>query len=294
MLLSVIVCTSPGREVNLAGCLHQLGQQSRPADEILVMDDGSAQGEKVIALHQNLPLRYDWRPNTLCVSQSRNLGAEAAQGDILIFLDSDILLNPLALEAYELLFSEQPDALIYSYFGNVWEDVAPSVFLREREVIWCDTRFQRYRPQGLEPLPGAISQPHEWAWSANFALSKKQFEQSSGFDERFQGWGGEDLDFARRCVMAGFQLHYFLDAWGEQQRHSHLEPFHTMSVKKRQINYVSDDTVVDYPVQVISSARGWQNLSYLIYAHYLKRGKCLAQTHPTRPVFEMPDSNASD
>jgi GT2 family glycosyltransferase len=42
--------------------------------------------------------------------------------------------------------------------------------------------------------------------SGNFGISREDFERVNGFDENFEGWGGEDDDLGRRLRRAGARL----------------------------------------------------------------------------------------
>lgn len=268
MQIAVIVTTSPGREANLQACLQLLAQQSQPAQQILVIDDGSAGGGAICERFPQLPLSYHWRPNDCRVAYSRQLGAEQTTAELLVFLDSDMLLNPKGLAAYAEYLEVFPQHALYGYFGYQQGFVAPSYWLPERQVLWCDRRFERYAPEGLEPASNMLRYPHEWAWSGNLALRRELYFAVGGFDPRFKGWGGEDLDFAWRLRQAGTPLHFFLDAWAEQQLHSRDEAFYQVPESEKTVNYHSQYQQADYKVQVLYSEAGWARLRQAIFGHY--------------------------
>ncbi len=277
MKLSVILTTSPGREQNLAGCLTLLGRQQHLPDQVIVVDDGSAGGFEIIKRSELKP-DYLWRPNDCRVALSRNLGAEQAKHELLVFLDSDMLLNPLGLTAYVDYFESFPDHALYGYFGYAPEYRARSHLLtapvltsseHQHQVLWCDKRFETYSPEGLVPASNMLRYPHEWAWSGNFALKRERYFNVGGFDPRYQGWGGEDLDFANRLIQTT-ELHFFLDAWAEQQEHTRSERFHTLPDEHKEILYSSRYEQAAYQARVIYSSKGWQSLKTAI-ADYLSQ-----------------------
>lgn len=273
MKIAVIICTSPGREHNLEGCLQVLARQSRRADEIIIADDGSRGGQDVATRFKHLPIQYLWRPNDCGLALSRNLGAAATSADLLVFLDTDVLLNPRGLKAYAEYLQEFPKHVLYGYFGYQQEYLAPSFFLPEREVLWCDSRYEHYAPEGLKPARNMMRFPHEWAWGGNFALMRSVYEAVGGFDARFRGWGGEDLDFASRLLAQHFQIHFFLDAWAEQQTHRHDEPFHVLPPEEREVEYEHHYDEANYRVQCLHSPQGWAELSRVIFEYYTVRGR---------------------
>ena len=272
-MLSVIICTSPGRESNLDAALACVLHQSYPAKEIIVVDDGSQQGERVVAHHQRqhaVPLHYLWRENDCCVARSRNLAAAQATTPWLVFLDADMLLNPRGLESYAAYLNDFPTQAIYGYFGYQLNYLAPSYLVPGREVLWCDRRFVRYTPQELIPAPNMLRYPHEWAWSGNFAIHQKTYRKANGFDERFKGWGGEDLDFAWRLRQQQVEIHFLLDAWAEQQTHTRQEVFHKRSsAHLYSHHYIEPD---DYKPQVRFSPKGNARLCRVVFSHYVPQG----------------------
>ena len=87
--LSVIIPTYNEAQ-NIAGCLESLLGQSKKAEEIIVVDDGST--DATIKIVSGYPV-------TLLKSRhqgpgvSRNLGATKARGDILVFVDADMTFD---------------------------------------------------------------------------------------------------------------------------------------------------------------------------------------------------------
>lgn len=72
----------------LARAIESVLAQSWPADEIIVVDDGSGDGSAAIAGRFGAPVRLIRQKNS-GVSVARNAGAAAARGDWLAFLDAD-------------------------------------------------------------------------------------------------------------------------------------------------------------------------------------------------------------
>lgn len=65
----------------------------------------------------------------------------------------------------------------------------------EPGLVFAYTDYIRLDPEGVpcEHIAGSGS-------SGAVAISRQCFEEVGGYDERFTGWGYEDLDFARRCA----------------------------------------------------------------------------------------------
>lgn len=269
IFISVVVCMSPGRESQLAHCLRQLQTQTHSPFEVLVVDDGSLKGEACVAeFAQTLRLRYVWRANDRCVSRSRNLGAAQAQGEILVFLDADVLLNPEGLAAYAAYLGFRQQDLLYGYVGYDKARLAPSLWAPDTQVNWWDTRYL-WQDDRLQPDPKLFHSAYEFAWAGNFAIYRETYQRLGGFDEGFVGWGGEDLAFAERAVQAGREVHFLVDAWAEHQDHAQDSAFHTLPESEQGKTYTfRPHPTMPYAVRCSASPQALQTLNRALLGHY--------------------------
>jgi glycosyltransferase involved in cell wall biosynthesis len=269
--LSVIVTTSPGREANLEGCLQALAHQNHPATEIIVVEDGLDNAAVCKRYQKDLAqLHYLGRPQDLCVARSRNVGVQAAQGEILVLIDGDILLNPDALKAYHSALSLSPECVFYGYFGTDQTIQNPSYWFPERTVNAFDRRFQHFgSPTDIRYFDERILRlPQKFAWSGNMGIYRFTYLATGGFDEGYRGWGEEDVDFAERLIANGHQIHFLLDAWAEHQVHSREEIFHQQAASGKQHPHLY--TPVTYPLKTVASDTGFQSFMTAMTTHYLK------------------------
>lgn len=107
----------------LPEALQSALSQTRPADEIIVIDNGST--DETSRIVRSYPVRYVWQTNQgICGSTNR--GIAEATGDYLVILHSDDRLLPHHLERSLAAFAECPDAGFvcgdYRWFGaeNTW------------------------------------------------------------------------------------------------------------------------------------------------------------------------------
>jgi hypothetical protein len=93
----------------IAATLDSVLCQTVPADEILVMDDGSTDETARILKHYEPKVTALWQPNG-GVSSARNALIARAQGDFIAFLDSDDLWHPRYLEMHCKIYGRWPEA----------------------------------------------------------------------------------------------------------------------------------------------------------------------------------------
>jgi len=125
-----------GEEPWLADCLSAIAQQ---ADEVVIVDNGSAHPELVAAWEARPEVVVVRPPHNLGYSGGCNAGAQAASGETLVFVNSDAIVQPGALTALEtaltdvtvglacasIRLSDDPDRLNSAgnplhYVGLVW------------------------------------------------------------------------------------------------------------------------------------------------------------------------------
>ena len=70
--------------------------------------------------------------------------------------------------------------------------------------------------------PGESVTSGEWvfAWSTLMAMPRSIFMAVGGFDQAFEGWGLEDMDFSYRAARVGFRFHFTRRALGIHWYHA--------------------------------------------------------------------------
>jgi glycosyltransferase involved in cell wall biosynthesis len=109
-VVSVIIPTR-NRPALLRAALGSVLQQSRPVDQIVVVDDASARAEWIpaaLALSPVIEIVREERNRG--VSAARNHGLDRARGDYLLFLDDDDLVDPRFVEQGLAVLAANPGA----------------------------------------------------------------------------------------------------------------------------------------------------------------------------------------
>jgi hypothetical protein len=125
-------------------------------------------------------------------ASARNLGARTACGEILLFVDADVLVPPDALERIAARFSEDAarDAVIGSYDEA---PASPDLVSQYRNLLHCYTHQRgRARTCGF--------------WTGCGAIRRAVFQAHGGFDETYTRPCIEDLELGTRLRQAGRQV----------------------------------------------------------------------------------------
>ena len=194
--------------------LQSLCEQSLKDFEVVIVEDGSQKDCKEVAgrYTDRLDVKYFMKPNS-GPGQSRNYGAERAQGDYLLVLDSDVVLPTGYLQAVDDELRRQPaDA-----FGG--PDAAhPSFTDVQKAISYSITSF--FTTGGIRG--GKKKLDKFYPRSFNMGLRRDVYLQLGGFSKmRF----GEDIDFSYRIVEAGYQPHLFPSAWVWHKRRTDFRKF---------------------------------------------------------------------
>jgi glycosyltransferase involved in cell wall biosynthesis len=108
-----VVVPTHNRPALLEAAVRSVLLQTRPVDQILIVDDGSDpanadQVQAVAALSPTIELIHQ-SPAT-GVGSARNAGIERARGDFVLFLDDDDLIHPRLVEDGVARLAGRPDA----------------------------------------------------------------------------------------------------------------------------------------------------------------------------------------
>jgi glycosyltransferase involved in cell wall biosynthesis len=194
MFLSVVIPTYNRRPI-LEKCLRALERQRLEAPiegyEVVLVDDGST--DETVAWIQAEAANY---PHVRLIQQDhggpaagRNRGVEQARGDVIVFIDSDLVVTETFLLSHARALAQH------------WQRTGNRLCFTYGAVI------------NTANFESPTSEPHKlrdlsWAYFAtgNVAIDREVLETSGLFDTRFRLYGWEDLELGERLRRMGVVL----------------------------------------------------------------------------------------
>lgn len=128
--VSVIIPVYKGGE-NLRRCLLAVTGADPPPHEIIVVVDGGAESLEWLAKGSGLQVLST--PTRGGPARARNLGARIARGDLLFFVDADVVLYPDAIDQVVVTFSDEPS--LAAVFGSYDVRQTRPVFFPSKLVV---------------------------------------------------------------------------------------------------------------------------------------------------------------
>lgn len=100
--ISIIICTKD-RHKDLLRCIESLNNQSYPSKELIIIDSGENQKLDIDKYNNKYNNRYNNRYNNYLkikyiryissLTVARNMGIRHSEGDVILFLDDDVILD---------------------------------------------------------------------------------------------------------------------------------------------------------------------------------------------------------
>ncbi|MDR2120104.1 MAG: glycosyltransferase family 2 protein [Tannerella sp.] len=212
--VSLIVSTY-NRPDALGLCLQSIARQSVLPDEVIIGDDGSTEetGKLIESFRRGfpVPLIHVWQEDRgFRLAMSRNRSVAAARCEYIIEIDGDVILHRDFVA----------DHLYFARRGH---------FLKGGRVLLSRKRSETCCRSGKLPAFNLFSRGilrrlnalrclclSRWlapryrknkftALGCNMSFWRDDFIRVNGYDEFFEGWGGEDYDFASRLTNCGIK-----------------------------------------------------------------------------------------
>lgn len=210
MMLSVILCTY-NRERYLYNVLHSLAAGTCRDYEIVLVNNNSTDGteaecRRFQADHPDVAFRYCIESQQ-GLSYARNRGIQESQGEVLVYVDDDALVNPEYLQTYADFFRQHPEAMaaggpILPQYDGCEEPLWMSHYTRQLVTGKLDLGSrEREFPNGAFPGGG------------NAAYRKEVFDQVGLFNVELGRKGNsligaEEKDLFDKMTSRGIRFYY--------------------------------------------------------------------------------------
>jgi glycosyltransferase involved in cell wall biosynthesis len=207
--VSIIVPTF-NRTDTMGETLDALRKLTYPAEllEVIVIDDSGGSEAAAVARKiagNDFPIRCVSQPNR-GVASARNAGARLAKGELLIFLDDDMLVEPTHVEQHLATHEAFDNCIVNGH----WE------FAPEIEKALADTPFGRFRIWVESWVKDGIAKQQldatrlsvEGVTACNLSIYRDDFWKVGGFDETFPYAGYEDQEFSFRASQGSYRFIY--------------------------------------------------------------------------------------
>lgn len=187
--ISVIIPVYNGG-LNFRRCLESVVAAVPSADEVIVVADGDTDGSWIVA--GELGARVFRLPTRSGPARARNCGAREAKGDILFFVDSEVLLPTNAFAQVTEVFVRNPE--VAAVVGSYDETPTTDNFFSQYKNLFH--HYVQQRTRGETPL----------FWSICGAIRRSTFFEIGGFDERYRESAIEGMELSCRLQDAGHKI----------------------------------------------------------------------------------------
>lgn len=183
----------------LRSILANLRQQTRPPDQIIVVDNGSTDGSHLVAREFGVDLSSFAQNRGFAAAV--NEGIRRAQGDWLLILNNDVVLEPDWLA--RLLASAEQEGAPFAA-GKLLQKDGPHVLDGSWDLV---SRAAYAWRCGWGRPDGEIWSTRRKIWFAPMTAAlfhRSVFERIGLLETRFESYY-EDVDFGVRCALAGLE-----------------------------------------------------------------------------------------
>ncbi len=185
--VSVIIPVHNG-DKHIERCLDALIASSYPSFEIIMVDDCST--DDTVKIAQQKGAKVLQLPKRSGQSAARNYGVKQALADVLLFIDSDVMVHKNTIEMVIEDFHSHPD--IVAVFGSYDDKPAEKNFISQYKNMFHHFNHQHSSNEAFT------------FWSGCGAIHKKVFKEMGGFDQ--SAFFVEDIELGYRIRKKGYRI----------------------------------------------------------------------------------------
>lgn len=172
-------------------CLEALNQSETKPLEIIVVDDCSTDESADVARERGAKVLTT--PRNMGPAGARNLAAEHARGEVLLFVDADVVVEKDTLRKVAARFDEDPG--LAALFGSYDDAPEEGNFLSQFKNLQHHYVHQTSNPEAST------------FWAGLGAVRREIYREAGGFDcAKFEVPSIEDIELGVRLRAAGFRI----------------------------------------------------------------------------------------
>lgn len=218
MIKTSLIITVYNRSHLIRKSLFSLQNQSVKPDELILSDDGSEEDIVVeikdIIKDFEFPVKFVKQANKgFRLAKCRNNGVRNSNGDLLIFLDQDLIHTTDLIKTF--ILNSRKKRFITGM--PIWMNEKTSSQITEERIVnnsfnefitsndkrYIENQFRKDRRYYYLHKLKLTNQPR--LRGGVCAINRKDYFSVNGYDEKYIGWGAEDDDIRRRLYKSGVE-----------------------------------------------------------------------------------------
>lgn len=218
-MITTLIISTYNRHDALRLCLLSAFRQKLLPDEIIIGDDGSSSETKqmIDSLRKDCPVKliHLWHEDQgFRLAMMRNKCIALASGEYIIEIDGDIIMHRNFIRDH-IRFARK-GFYLKGGRANLNKKFTETICMRGilPTLGLFSNAYESKRENSLNiPIIGRLlmsryRKKRGLALGCNMSFFKSDAIAINGYDEFFEGWGGEDGDFARRLRLSGIKKHH--------------------------------------------------------------------------------------
>ncbi len=189
-LTVTVIIPAKDAAAHLKTCLQRLSLCQPPADEVIVVDDGSSDDTAAVA--ESFGTKVIRLASNCGPAVARNTAAKEAISEVLFFIDADVAVYPDTIGRVKRWFESEnpPDGVIGSYD----QDPPEPNFISQYKNLSHAYFHQRGNPDAST------------FWTGCGAIRREAFFRVGGFSENYRRPCIEDIEFGYRVIENGSRI----------------------------------------------------------------------------------------
>jgi GT2 family glycosyltransferase len=191
-------------EQDLERCLEAINRSDWPAFECIVVDDASTLPgtAEVVERHGARLVRLEQRSGP---GLARNAGVAQARGDVVFFIDADVLLHSDSLSKAMAALDSDPG--VAAVFGSYDDAPGHGSFLSRYRNLYHHWNHQ------------TANEEASTFWAGCGAIRKSVFLEVGGFSADYKQPSIEDIELGYRIREAGYRIRLLKTMFGTHLKH---------------------------------------------------------------------------